>query len=67
MKFHEGWDFLLEHVVNEGKPFNWLNFLAQQVWIHVSNSLSPPKRKQARFYMSEYLLHFICFQATFGV
>jgi len=57
--FPEGWAFLLDQVVKEGKPFNWSDLLAQQLWIHVSNPLSSPKGIHAKFYMFSYLLYAI--------
>lgn len=34
--FLEGWEFLLEHVVNEGKSLNLSDLLAQQLKSHVA-------------------------------
>lgn len=36
--------------------------MAQQLKIHVTNAKNPPKGKQARFYMFDYLLEVICAQ-----
>lgn len=56
---------MLNQVVNEGNPFNWLDFLSQQLIIHVTNAKNPPTGKKAIFYMSAYLLDTICARNSF--
>lgn len=63
--FLEGWDVLLNRVVNNGKLLNWSYLLAQQLRIHVGNSLNPPKGGNTIFYMSKYLLDVIFAHNTF--
>lgn len=58
--FPEGWEVLLNQVLNEGKSFNWLDLLAQQLKFVVANIQNSLKGRQARFYLSPYLLDAIC-------
>lgn len=57
--------FLTGPGCEQGIPFNLSNLLAQQLWIHVSNALSPPKGGQSIFYMYAYLLDAICAHNAF--
>ena len=60
-----GWAALLDQLVNDGRPFNWSDMLAHHLKSHVSKAQNLPKNKQARFYMSAYLLDAIRAQQQF--
>jgi len=62
MTFPEGWVVLLDQLVNDGRPFNWLYLLARQLKFHVTNAQNLPKEEHATFYMFTYLLDAICAQ-----
>jgi len=64
-KFPEGWEILVNQVVNEGKSFKCSNLLAHQLSIHICNSLNPPKGEKVIFYMFAYLLDAICAHNAF--
>lgn len=55
----------MDQLVNDGRPFNWLDFLALQLKVHVTKAHNPPKDEKERFYMYAYLLDAIYAQHWF--
>jgi len=56
---------VLDQLVNDGRPFNWLDLLALQLRVHVTKAHNLPKDEKERFYTYAYLLDVIYAQHWF--